>query len=267
MKGKSMNYSCCIDMMFSELDFYGRISEVKKCGIDAVEFWKWSNKDIERVCNEKEKNGLGFSVFNIDCKNASLSNDLSRGILNVGRKEEFLSALDESIPIYRKLGACGMIVLVGETSDSLPIIKQLDNVYDCLNAAAPVAEKNGINLVVEPLNNIDRKNYFMPYANDLFEILKSVKSPSVKMLYDIYHQNMMGDFSIESIRENIDFIGHFHVADCPGRHEPGTGNVDYRKIISEIKETGYKGYIGLEYRATKRDSDTFGFLEGDIHRV
>ena len=63
MKGKSMNYSCCIDMMFSELDFYDRISEVKKCGIDAVEFWKWSNKDIERVCNEKEKKRFRLFCF------------------------------------------------------------------------------------------------------------------------------------------------------------------------------------------------------------
>ena len=80
------------------------------------------------------------------------------------------------------------------------------------------------------------------------------------MLYDIYHQNMMGDFSIDDIRNNIDIIGHFHVADAPGRHEPGTGKVDYVKIIDEIEKLSYNGYIGLEYRATKPDSETLGFL-------
>ncbi len=255
-----MKHSCCIDMMFSNIDFYDRIAQVKRSGIDAVEFWKWSNKDIDRVIIEKEKNGLDFSVFNIDCKDERLSYDLSRGILNAGRKEEFLSALEESIPIYHKLGAHGMIVLIGETMDGISKLKQRDNVFDCLKAAAPIAQSNGVTLVVEPLNNIDRKNYFMPYATDLFDILKGLNSPNIKMLYDIYHQNMMGDFSIDDIKENIDLIGHFHIADCPGRHEPGTGNIDYRQIIGEINRLDYKGYLGLEYRATKQDSETFGFL-------
>jgi hydroxypyruvate isomerase len=81
------------------------------------------------------------------------------------------------------------------------------------------------------------------------------------MLYDIYHQNMMGDFDMEEIRENIDLIGHFHVADAPGRHEVGTGNVDYINILKEISALPYSGYIGLEYKATKKDSETFDFLK------
>ena len=71
---------------------------------------------------------------------------------------------------------------------------------------------------------------------------------------------MMGDFSMEDIRKNIDIIGHFHVADAPGRHEPGTGNVDYMSIIDEINKLPYDGYIGLEYKATKKDGETLGFL-------
>ena len=113
--------------------------------------------------------------------------------------------------------------------------------------------------------SIDRKNYSMPYAKPVFELLKKVNSPNIKMLYDIYHQNMMGDFDIDEVKENIDLIGHFHVADSPGRHEPGTGNVDYVNILKEIGKTCYNGYIGLEYRATKNDGETFGFLkEADL---
>ena len=93
------------------------------------------------------------------------------------------------------------------------------------------------------------------------EILHRVNSPRIKMLYDIYHQHMTGDFNMGFVKENIDFIGHFHVADCPGRHEPGTGDVDYVSIIGEILKTGYRGYIGLEYRATRDDEETFGFLK------
>lgn len=255
-----MRFSCCIDMMFSEFDFYDRISEVRKCGMDAIEFWKWSNKDIGRVCGLKEANGLSFFVFNIDSRDEKLSHDLSRGILNAGRSEEFLSALEESIPIYHKLKAHAMIVLVGENQGGMSRLKQCDHVYKCLEAAAATAEENAVTLVVEPLNSFDRENYFMPYAGELFEILEQVDSPNIKMLYDIYHQNRMGDFSMEEIKKHIGRIGHFHVADCPGRHEPGTGNVDYPAIIREIAGLDYSGYIGLEYRATKPDAETLGFI-------
>lgn len=247
-----MKISVCIDMMFSYCDFYERINKVKNCGIDTVEFWKWSNKDIDKIIESK----INISIFNIDSTNEKLSYDLSRGILNDGRKDDFVKALYESIPVYKKLNAKAMIVLIGENKEYCE-----ENVLKCLLAAKPVVEKEGINLIIEPLNNIDREGYSMPYAKPVFELLKKVNSPNVKMLYDIYHQNMMGDFGMEEINENIDLIGHFHVADAPGRHEPGTGNIDYVSVLKEISKLQYNGYIGLEYRATKKDKETFGFLK------
>ena len=249
------NISVCIDMMFSRYDFYERIDAVKSCGIDTIEFWKWTNKDIDRIAALLKEKEMKLSIFNIDSSDEQLSYDLSRGILNDGRVEDFLKALEESIPVYKKLGASAMIVLIGENK-----AYSEENVYKCLDAAKPFLEEHDITLIVEPLNNIDRVGYSMPYAAPVFELLRKLNSPHIKMLYDIYHQNMMGDFSMEDVKENIDLIGHFHVADAPGRHEPGTGNVDYGAIFSEIKKLPYEGYIGLEYRATKNDEETLEFL-------
>jgi hydroxypyruvate isomerase len=239
-------------MMFSHLDFYDRIDAVKKCGIDTVEFWKWSNKDIGKIKNS----GARVSIFNMDSADEQLSYDLSRGILNSGRVDDFVAALKESIPVYKALGASAMIVLIGEKADY-----NEDNVYKCLTAALPLLEENGVTLIVEPLNNIDRVGYSMPYAAPVFDLLKRIDSPHIKMLYDIYHQNMMGDFSMDEIKENIKYIGHFHVADAPGRHEPGTGRVNYVSILKEISELDFDGYVGLEYRATRHDDHTLGFLK------
>lgn len=243
-------------MMFSEFDFADRIEEVKKCGIDTVEFWKWTNKDIEKI----KESGMKVSIFNMDSTDEQLSYDLSRGILNDGRADEFVLALKESIPVYKELGASAMIVLIGENK-----AYNEENVLKCLTAAKPILEQNNVTLIVEPLNNIDRAGYSMPYAKPVFELLRKADSPYIKMLYDIYHQNMMGDFDMDEIRKNIDLIGHFHIADAPGRHEPGTGKVDYVSILKEIKTLPYSGYAGLEYRATKSDNETFGFLkEADL---
>lgn len=244
--------SVCIDMMFSHLPFYDRISAARACGAGAVEFWKWSNKDIRRI----QQSGAKVSIFNVDSTDEKLSYDLSRGILNDGRVGDFVAAVKESIPVYQALSASGMIVLIGENAPY-----NEENVYQCLMAALPLLEEHNINLLVEPLNNIDRVGYSMPYAAPIFALLRRVNSPRVKMLYDIYHQNMMGDFSLQEIEENIDYIGHFHVADAPGRHEPGTGKVDYVSILQQIKRLPYNGYFGLEYRATKSDEDTLDFLK------
>lgn len=247
-----MKLSVCIDMMFSYCDFYDRIAEAGKYGIKTIEFWKWSNKDIDRIADS----GADISIFNLDSPDEKLSYELSRGILNSGRTEDFLKALTESLPIYKKLHAKAMIVLIGEDA---PYHKE--NVKKCLAAALPVLKAENVNLVVEPLNDIDRKNYAMPYAAPVFDLLKEINDPHIKMLYDIYHQNVMGDFSLAEVRKNIDLIGHFHIADAPGRHEPGTGTVHYTNILKEIAAMPYEGYIGLEYRATKPDGLTFGFLK------
>ena len=140
-----LRYSYCVDMMFTEMDFYKRFVYAKKCGANAVEFWKWSNKDIGKVKEELTKNELSCSIFNIDCRDEKLSYDLSRGILNAGRKDEFVMALKESIPIYKELNANGMIVLIGETLES-DYEEQIVNIIRCLEAAVPIVEKENITI-------------------------------------------------------------------------------------------------------------------------
>ena len=240
-------------MCFSELDFDKRIEKAMSVGADAVEFWRWTNKDTDKI-------KAPVSVFNLCSKDEKLTNDLLRGILNEGRKEELFSALADTLPVYKKLGANGLIALVGARSESLSYDEQIQNVKDCLLFVKPFLEKNGMNLFVEPLNDIDRKNYFMPYCKPLFAILRETDSKNIRMLYDIYHQNMMGDFSLDEIKENIDLIGHFHIADCPGRHEPYTGNIDYKSVIKEIEKTGFDGYMGFEFRQQNENFDLGRFI-------
>lgn len=255
-----LRYSYCIDMMFSEMDFYKRFEYVKKCGANAVEFWKWSNKDIAKVKEELAKNNLLFSIFNIDCKDEKLSYDLSRGILNAGRKDEFVSALKESIPVYKELNATGMIVLIGETLD-IPYEEQINNIVECLQAAVPIVEKENIILLLEPLNDIDRQNYFLPCSKEVFEIIKKVDSPNIKILLDLYHEQLMAGNLMNTIKEHLPHIGHIHVADAPGRHEPGTGEINYKYIFELLKELEYDNYIGFEFRSTIDSEKLMNYME------
>lgn len=254
-----MKYSLCIDMLFSKFDFYDRFARARKCGGSAVEFWKWSNKDISRVESLIEENCLELSVFNLDSKNEQLSDELSRGILNSGRKDEFISAIEESIPVYKKLDAKAMIVLIGEKLD-ISYEKQIENITECLLAASKVLKQEKVNLVVEPLNDIDRKNYFLPRSAEVFEIIRDVDCSNIKVLLDLYHEQLMAGNLINTIEKNISNIGHIHIADVPGRHEPGTGEINFANVIKTIENSGYKRYIGLEYRATKPEEEMMEFI-------
>lgn len=247
-------------MIFAEMDFYKRFEYAKKCGANAVEFWKWSNKDIVKVKEELVKNELSFSVFNIDCKDEKISYDLSRGILNAGRKEEFILALKDSIPVYKELNANGMIVLIGETLD-IPYEEQIDNIVKCLKAAVPIIEKENITLLLEPLNDIDRKNYFLPRSKEVFEIIRKVNSPNIKILLDLYHEQLMAGNLMNTIKEKISHIGHIHVADVPGRHEPGTGEINYKGILECLKELNYENYVGFEFRSTIDSEGLVKYME------
>lgn len=258
-----MKYSVCIDMLFPEVDFYDRFALAKAAGANAVEFWKWNNKDLNRVSKALKENDLSLAVCNLDSKNPALSDELSRGILNSGRKAEFISAIEESIPAYRNLNAQALIVLIGERLD-ISYDEQIKNILDCLKAAAPLIEKENINLVVEPLNDIDRKNYFLPRAKEILQILREVNCKNIKLLLDLYHEQLMAGNIINTINENIDFIGHVHVADAPGRHEPGTGEINYSNVLKALQDNNYNNYVGFEFRSTKNHKQTVEIMRSWI---
>ena len=258
-----MHYSICVDMLFSDENFNKRIDIAKKCDVQAVEFWKWSNKNIDEIHAKVIKDGLKVSVFNIDSSNPRLSDELSHGILNAGRKDDFVCALKESIPIYKKLGASAMIVLVGEKLD-LPYEIQINNIIEVLKTAAAIVEKENINLIVEPLNDYDRKNYFLPRAHEIAEIIRTVNSSNIKLLLDLYHEQLMAGNLINTIIQNIDIIGHIHIADVPGRHEPGSGEINYMNVLNILKKFNYKNYVGFEFRPMYAVNETINNIRGLI---
>ena len=131
--------------------------------------------------------------------------------------------------------------------DALPIC----NMTETLIKIAPVCEKSGITLLLELFNTkVDHPDYFLDDPETCIDILKAVNSPNVKMLFDIYHVQIMSGNIIDFLRRNIQYIGHFHIAGVPGRHEPDKCELNYAFIINEIDRLGYKGYAGLEYWPT-----------------
>ena len=164
----------------------------------------------------------------------------------------YLQHFSESLELLKQVGSKRVIVLTGEDNGQNKKL-QMNQIIKNLKAVSSLAEKAEIVVCLEVLNSkVDHKGYFLDSTALGFEIVRQVNSPSIKVLYDIYHMQIMEGNIISTIQENIELIGHFHSAGVPGRHEHFYGELDYRNIFLAIQET-VTSYFGLEYWPTLPD--------------
>lgn len=239
-----MKLSACIDIMMPDKDVAAKIHAVKAAGLPAFEFWGWENKDLDILEAAAKETDLQVATF---CtQNHSLVDPIAR--------ESFLAGLQATIPVAQRLGCDRLITQTGAERPSIARSEQLESLIAGLVACVPMLQQSGITLLVEPLNIlVDHHGYFLYHAEEAFAVVREVDSPYVKVLYDIYHQQITEGNLIPTIRKNIHEIGHFHVADHPGRHQPGTGEINYANVFRTIEDTGYQGFVGLEFRPTVPD--------------
>jgi hydroxypyruvate isomerase len=216
-------------------------------GYDAFEMFDWRDPALlETFVAEKQKHSLACACIvanrGVEARGC--------GLVNPREREGFLREINASVEAAKKIGTERLVVLTGNELGGLPRSEQMANAVAALREAAPILEKNGLTAVVEILNTyVDHAGYFLYYVRDGVELVDRVGSPNVKLLFDIYHVQIMEGNLISNIRAHIGRIGHFHVGDVPGRHEPGTGEINYRNVFKAIYELGdrFQGYVGLEY--------------------
>ncbi|MFB3921810.1 MAG: hydroxypyruvate isomerase family protein [Terriglobia bacterium] len=221
---------------------------LNRLGYDGYEMFDWRSASLlESFVNERKK----YPALNCATLVANKGVEAPGcGLVNPREREGFLRELNLSIEAAKKVDCKRLVVLTGNELGGMPRSEQMKNAVSLLREAAPILEKHGMTAVIEVLNTyVDHAGYFLYYVRDGAELVERVASPNVKILFDIYHVQIMEGNLINSIRSNIDRIGHFHVGDVPGRHEPGTGEINYRKVFEAIYEFGgrYPGYVALEY--------------------
>ncbi len=241
-----MKYSLCTDLFYLEIGPAGPVFSdtgkllegmelAKKTGLKAVEFWDWYGRDWEALLAKKEEYGLEVTAI---CAK-------DRGNLDdPGKRETALAGVKETIEVAKKFHCPNIIVTAGAARD-VDRTAAKASITAGLKEMAPLAEAAGVTLILEPISG----EYFVD-SKEPFEIIDQVGSPNVKLLYDIFHYQIMEGNIVQTIRENIDKIGHFHAAGNPGRNEITSGELDYTYIFREIEKTGYQGYVGLEYLPT-----------------
>jgi hydroxypyruvate isomerase len=248
MPESSVRLSVCIDMIMTDIPFLERMERVKRLGYPAFEFWEWKNKDVDAII--RKKNELGLEI-------ATIMGSGWKQLFTDEARKTFVSEIQASVGAAKRLGSKTLIVTTGSEDKQMPRSDQHASYVAALKAVAPFAEQAGVTLVLEPLNTkVDHPGYFLHTAKEGFEILEEVGSPAVKMLFDIYHHQIMEGNVIQDITNNISRIAHFHVADVPGRHEPGSGEINYANVFRAIAATGYQGFVGLEFKPSRNAEDS-----------
>ena len=232
-----MKFSVCLESIFQSLPIYDRIERVAEFSPDAVEFWDVSGYDAKRL-------GKLVSRFNLPVAVCCLNNNWG-----VRMNEPFSAVRDNilaSIETGKDIGCSTFIGMAGDVTNRTDSQKMI--IAENLKRMADICAQKNVTLLLEPLNTLyDHKGFYLDNAYDGFEIVKTVNSEHVKLLFDCYHMQIMQGNLINTLRDNVSCIGHIHSAGVPGRHELQNGEINYPGIIQALEKMGYTNYFGLEY--------------------
>ena len=247
-----------VSWLFPELPFALRPKAVADLGFEALEFGFPSHADLEALDACRQEHGLRIVLFNQDVPVWDAAN---RGYLvDPKRRAEFQRALDQALTIARRLGVEKIMLPAGVVLPGMARQAQRECMLENLCAAAPLAAEANVILTIEVLNPDDNPGYFLTSSPEALEIVRRVDHPNVRFQMDTYHLQRLEGHLVETLRANIGWIGHLQFADEPGRHEPGTGRIDFAALESAAEAGGYQGYIGLEYIPQARGAEALAWV-------
>ena len=242
-------YSACIEWLFAEEgdSFPDRVRRAHAGGLTAIEFWRWTDKDLDAIEAVLRETGLAVT---------SLVAEPMIALTDAGNRQAWLKGLTESVTAAKRLGAP---VLIAQAGNDLPGVSRKEQrraLTETLKAGADILAGGGVRLGVEPLNiRIDHVGYFLDSTREGLDIIDDIARREIGIVYDIYHSAVMDERTEEVLDGRLDRVFHVHVADHPGRNEPGSGGIDLAHRLGWIFANGYDGAVGLEYRPTRTGAD------------
>nr|WP_325213723.1 TIM barrel protein [uncultured Oscillibacter sp.] len=242
-----------IESLYTEIPFEERFSAARGDGFRHVEMWGWDNKDLPKIKKLLDQNGLSM---------AAMSGDGPYSMCDPADRQAYLDYIRGALKAAETIGCKTLVIhsdalqewpqyakpLSGDYSD----VTRYCAMYDVLKTIAAWAEEAGITFVLEALNVVrDHCGNFLKDTAASADLVAAVNSPNVKILYDAYHMYLNEGKICETTEKYLPYIGHIHIADAPGRHEPGTGVINYRQFLKHLECLGYRHSVGFElYAAT-----------------
>lgn len=232
-----MKLCAAIPCFFGGLPFEAAVEKAAALGYRYVEIYDWKSLNLPSAKQALEE--AGVTLLSMCTTEFRLTDPACRAL--------WLSGLKESCAAAKALGVKKLITQVGPDTGA-DRAAQRQSIVDGLKAGAPILAAAGVTVMIEPLNTlVDHPGYYLTAAEEAFGIVRAVGSPNVKVVFDIYHQQVSEGNIIPNITENLDCIAHLHAAGHPGRHELQFGENDYKNIFAAVDRAGYTGACGLEY--------------------
>jgi hydroxypyruvate isomerase len=217
------------------------VAEAGYQGVELTgEFQKWSIEETRRVMAKMRSLRLAFDMLS----------GVKAGFADPGGASEFLAQATAQMNAAKELESPQINLKSGNRIDGVPQSAQHAASIENLKRAADLAAANHVQIVVEPIDPLENPNMYLTSVSEAFEIIRAVGSPQVRVLYDFYHEQRAYGNLIEKLEQNIDLVGLVHIADVPGRHEPGTGEIDYLNIYRKLGQLKYDKFITMEFYPT-----------------
>jgi hydroxypyruvate isomerase len=238
-------FSANLSMLFNEVDFLARFERASAAGFKAVEYMFPYDWPKNQLVDMLESNGLEQVLHNLPAGDWAAG---ERGIACMpGRESEFQEGVGIAIDYAKALKCPALNCLVGLTPCERTADEVQQVLVDNLKFAAAALDREGIRLLVEALNDKDIPGFHLVSTQNVLDLLEAVNHPNLMLQYDIYHMQKMEGNLIPTIENYLTHIGHMQLADNPGRHEPGTGEINFPNLFKAIDAAGYEGWIGCEY--------------------
>lgn len=235
-------FSANLSFLFGEHPFLDRFAAAAAAGFTAVEYMFPYEHPAAEVKARLEDAGLEQALFNLPAGDWAGGD---RGLAaHPGRVDEFREGVGRALEYAEALGCPRMNCLAGLRLDG---VEQWDVLVENVRWAAGRLAAEGRTLLVEHVNDKDVPGFLLPTTSDVLRLLDAVGDPAIRLQFDVYHaQRMEGDL-VHRLRALRERIGHVQIADNPGRHQPGTGEIDFPFVLGELDRSGYEGFVGLEY--------------------
>lgn len=251
-------FSANLSLLFCEHEFLDRFDAAARAGFTAVEYISPYEHPPEVVAERLRRNGLEQALFNLPLGDWSAG---ERGIAILpDRVDEFRAGVDKAIRYATALGCTQVNCIAGIAPAGVPTSVLEDLFVENLAYAADRLERAGIRLLVEPINTRDMPGYFLTTSGQALAIMDRVGSRNLYLQYDVYHMQVMEGDLARTIEANLARIAHIQIADNPGRHEPGTGEINYPFLFGHLDSIGYRGFVGAEYRPAKTTEAGLGWF-------
>ena len=252
-------FAANLTMLFNEVPFLDRFERAARAGFDAVEFlfpYPYSVADLQ---DRLVANQLTLVLHNLPAGDWDAG---ERGIACLpDRVAEFRDGVGLAIEYGRALGAPRLNCLAGKTPSGVSDETLRDTFVENLRFAAAALKQAGIKLLIEPVNTYDIPGFYLNRTAQALAIIDEVGSDNLYLQYDIYHAQRMEGELIATMQKHLARIAHIQLADNPGRHEPGTGEINFERVFAALDRSGYSGWIGCEYKPATTTEAGLGWLE------